>query len=128
MSDTVTISELARRAGLATSTLRYYERRGLITADQHDGGARRYRVETLDRLQVVERLQTAGFSLAEIIALLDDRPDWPTHARRKRAELAERIEALTEAQQLIDAALACGCADLEGCGAAHDPTDTAARA
>lgn len=128
MSETMTIGELARRAGIATTTLRYYERRGLITAAEHAGGGGRYRAEALDRLHVVALLQQAGFSLAEIVALLDDGGDWPAHARRKRAELERRIDGLAKAHELIDAALACGCADLEGCGADHRPTNAAARA
>jgi MerR family redox-sensitive transcriptional activator SoxR len=72
MDDTLlTIGEVARRAGVATSTVRFYERRGLLTADARRSGQRRYRVETLRRLVFIGMLQDAGLSLEDIAGVLD---------------------------------------------------------
>lgn len=120
MSDTLTIGEVARRAGVAGSTLRYYERLGLIAPAGRSGSGRYYRPEVLTRLRIIDYFQQAGCTLGEIADLLASDRDWHGLARAKRAELDRRVRALEEAQQLIDDALACGCADLEGCSAAHE--------
>src|SRR5690242_2988639 len=65
-----TIGEVAARAGVATSTVRYYERRGLLTADERRSGQRRYRPESLRRLVFIGMLQDAGLSLEEIDGVL----------------------------------------------------------
>ena len=56
----LTIGEMANRAGVATSALRYYERRGLLIADERQSGQRRYRDDTLRRLVFIGMLQDAG--------------------------------------------------------------------
>lgn len=60
------IAEVARRSGMAASALRYYERQGLITSLEREGGRRRFAPEVLDRLALVALGQAAGFSLEEI--------------------------------------------------------------
>lgn len=115
MSDTLAIGELARRAGLAPSAVRYYDRIGLVLADDRDAQGRRYHPRALVRLELIQRFQHAGFSLDEIRQLLDGVGPWHDLARRKRSELTARIDELRAAQQVIDEALACGCEDLEGC-------------
>lgn len=120
MSDTMSIGELARRAGVATSALRYYDRLGLVPVDERAGSGRRYRPEALTRLSIIRRFQHAGFSLDEISELLDGTGAWQDLARAKRDHLSARISELAAAQDLIDAALACGCQDLEACPAHID--------
>src|SRR5688572_7905044 len=66
-----TIGEVARRAGVATSTVRYYERRGLLQADGRESGQRRYRSETLRMLVFIGMLQDAGLSLDDIDGILN---------------------------------------------------------
>lgn len=123
MSSTVTIREVARRSGVPASTLRYYERRGLITPAGREAGGRTYHPEVLTRLRIIGYFQQAGYTLAEIGELLGSGAAWQRSARRKRDELEARIAALREAQHLLDAALACGCEDVEGCDArAEHPT------
>jgi len=72
----LTIGRLARKSGLATETLRYYERRGLIAPDQRTAaGYRLYRPEAFHRLRFIRRAQALGFSLdeiAELLSLSDD--------------------------------------------------------
>ena len=66
----LTIGEVARRAGVATSTVRYYERRGLVAADARQSGQRRYRASSLRTLVFIGMLQDAGLSLDDIAAVL----------------------------------------------------------
>ncbi len=115
MSETLSIGELARRAGIAPSAIRYYDRIGLVHADSRDGQGRRYRPRALVRLELIQHFQHAGFSLDEIRQLLDGAGSWHDTARRKRAELSERVDELRAALEVVDQALACGCQDLEGC-------------
>ena len=66
----MTIGEAARRAQVATSTIRYYERRGLLSADARQSGQRRYRIETLRRLVFIGMMQDIGLTLDEQITQL----------------------------------------------------------
>ncbi len=67
----LTIGEVARRAGLRPSALRYYERAGLLPAPQRINGRRRYDPGVLQRLAAIRLAQQAGFTLAQIRLLLD---------------------------------------------------------
>ena len=65
------ISEVAQRSGIAVSTLRYYEKRGLIASDGRHGLRRQYDDGVLTKLALIALGQRAGFSLAEIGALFN---------------------------------------------------------
>lgn len=66
-----TIGGLAKAAGIPTSTVRYYERRGLLRPDaRSEGNYRLYDPESLQRLRFVRSAQAAGFTLANIALLL----------------------------------------------------------
>jgi len=105
----LTIGEVARQAGVATSTVRYYERRGLVAADDRRSGQRRYRPETLRRLVFVGMLQDAGLSLDEIAGILDapDVATWKAIARHRLAALDAEIERLERARSYLGGALLC---------------------
>jgi len=110
MNDTMlTIGEVARRAGVATSTVRFYERRGLLTADARHSGQRRYRVETLRRLVFIGMLQDAGLSLDDIAGVLDAAhvADWKAIGRRRLTVLDAEIARLQQARNYLEAALLC---------------------
>lgn len=65
------VGELADRSGLSASTLRYYEKLGLLRpASRNASGYREYTKETLDQLALIQRAKELGFSLREIRALL----------------------------------------------------------
>jgi MerR family transcriptional regulator, redox-sensitive transcriptional activator SoxR len=117
MADALTIGEVARRAGMATSALRYYERRGLIAPAGRGPTGRYYHVDVLSRLRLIDTFQRAGCTLGEIADLLASGRDWRSLARVKRAELEDRRRVLDQARALIDDAIACGCADLQACSA-----------
>ena len=66
-----TIGEVARRAGVATSSIRYYERIGLLPEPDRLGGQRRYDADVLGKLGFIGVAQSAGFKLREIKELID---------------------------------------------------------
>ncbi|MEM7346809.1 MAG: MerR family transcriptional regulator [Chloroflexota bacterium] len=67
----LTIGQLAKQMGVRTSTLRYYEKEGLITPDgRSESGYRLYKPEATQTIQLIQRAQRVGFSLADIKALL----------------------------------------------------------
>ena len=108
-SSLATIGEVAARAGVATSTVRYYERRGLLEADARVSGQRRYRPETLRRLVFIGMLGDAGLSLDEIGEILaaPTNEDWKRVARRRLAELGDEIARLERSRQLLEGATLC---------------------
>src|SRR5947207_8986034 len=99
----LTIGEVGARVGLATSAIRYYERRGLVQADARVSGQRRYRPETVRRLVFIGMLQDAGLDLEEIDGVLhaDGVDEWKAVARRRLAALATEIERLQRAHAYL---------------------------
>jgi DNA-binding transcriptional MerR regulator len=105
----MTIGEVARWAGVTTSTIRYYERRGLLDADARQSGQRRYRTETLRRLVFIGMMQDIGLSLDEVHGILDaaTAAEWKSIAGQRLAALDEYIGQLQHARGLLAAALLC---------------------
>ena len=105
----LSIGEVADLVGVATSTLRYYERRGLAIADTRVSGQRRYQPATVRRIVFVQMLQDAGLSLDDIEGLLtaDDNASWKVIARQRLARLNDEIAQLTHSRDLLDSALLC---------------------
>jgi MerR family redox-sensitive transcriptional activator SoxR len=89
VQDALRIGELAERAGLATSAIRYYESIGLLPEPYRVSGQRRYGDDTLKRLEFIAGAQQAGFTLREI-AELSDGFDVRTLAERKLPEVRDR--------------------------------------
>jgi len=94
---------------MAPSTLRHYEHEGLIESLDRKGLRRQYPVDVLQTLAVVAICQEAGFSLAEIGALLSTRGGrgWKALAEAKRDELRTRAWHLAAVADQLDHALAC---------------------
>lgn len=92
----LSIGDIARRAGLSTSALRYYEKMGLLPRAPRVGGRRRYDRHVLDRLAVVRLCQYVGLRIAEIKWLLDDVPGRPPPERWRvlATDRLTRVEAL----------------------------------
>jgi DNA-binding transcriptional MerR regulator len=115
----VPIGELARRTGVATSALRYYERVGLLSPAARAGGRRQYQESSAERVALIGLYQDAGFTLAEIGRLLAARSPggraWGRLAERKIAELDARIADAQQAKKLIEHALECPHRDLLAC-------------
>ena len=104
-----TIGEVARRAGVATSTVRYYERRGLLRADARQSGQRRYRDDTLRVLVFIGMLQDAGLSLDDIDGILHAASvgEWKEIARGRLDALDDEIARLEHARAYLEGALLC---------------------
>ncbi len=114
----LSITEVGELSGLQSSALRYYERAGLITPQTRSGGRRHYKPEVLQRLATVSLLQEVGFTIGEIAALVRAKgrqARWRELARDKLTEIDEHLNRVTQARELLTAALECGCSKLESC-------------
>jgi DNA-binding transcriptional MerR regulator len=116
---TLTIGELARQAEVAATTLRYYERIGLIKSPTRVGGQRRYDDAVVARLDVIRLCKAAGFALDEIQLLFaDDAPGRPTSralAETKLAEIDARIAELQRAREIVEWGMRCTCPSIDDC-------------
>src|SRR5215218_6632505 len=107
----LTIGELAKRTGVATSALRYYEELGLLPAPDRVSGQRRYPESAVGLVGLILLLQDVGFSLRESKALLASRTQavegWRSLAQRKLTDLDEQIANAQTAKEVITHGLAC---------------------
>ena len=105
----MTIGELARRAGIPTSTVRYYERRGLVRPDAWQTGQRRYRESTVRLVVFIGMLKDAGLSLEDIDGVVSAASvgEWKEIGRRRLAVLDEEIARLEHAREYLRGALLC---------------------
>jgi DNA-binding transcriptional MerR regulator len=109
MDELLSIGEVAIIAGVATSAVRYYERRGLLMPDTRRSGQRRYGVATLRRLIFIGMLQDAGLSLDDIDGLLhaETARQWKMIASERLTELSDEIDRLQRARTYLEGALMC---------------------
>jgi len=92
MATEYTIGELAKAADVASSTLRYYERRGLVQPDNRSGGNYRlYGQDTLERVRFIRAAQATGFTLDDIVMLLDVRVTASTACEDVQVLMEERL-------------------------------------
>ncbi|MBV8160835.1 MAG: MerR family transcriptional regulator [Acidimicrobiia bacterium] len=105
----LSIGEVAERAGVAPSAIRYYERRGLLPADARQSGQRRYRPASLRRLVFIGMLQDAGLALNDIDGILSaaDVAEWKAIAKRRLAVLDDQIARLQQARDFLAGAVLC---------------------
>ena len=106
MSLDLTIARLAATAGVGVETIRYYQRRGLMTEPPRAGSIRRYGPGDIQRLQFIRQAQAAGFTLEEIGELLeldatDDRPRARAMAQARVRALDEQIAKLRRARDAL---------------------------
>ena len=124
ISKPLTVGELAKRTGVATSALRFYEERGLIRSERNASGHRRYGRHTARRVAFVVFAQRVGLTLEEIRAELDKLPtdrvpgreDWDRLTRTWSARIDERIEELERLKGGLTECIGCGCLSLDRCG------------
>jgi len=129
----LTIGQLAERAGVATSAIRFYESRGLIRAVRTTGNQRRFEQSTLRRIAFIRTAQRVGLSLDEVADALATLPenrtptkaDWARLSRAWRPRLDEQIERLERLRDKLDGCIGCGCLSLRTC-ALNNPDDEVA--
>lgn len=119
MAAALTIGEVAQEAGVAATTLRYYEKIGLLPAPRRVGGQRRYDDAVLARLEVIGLCKSAGFALEEIQVLFaDDAPGRPASralAEAKLAEIDAQMTSLARARAVIEWGMRCTCPSIDAC-------------
>jgi MerR family redox-sensitive transcriptional activator SoxR len=129
----LTISEVARRSGVAASALRYYEDRGLIDSERAGSGHRRYKRPVLRRIAFIVFAQRVGLTLEEIGEELAKLPpdrapnkrDWSRLSNGWSARIDERISELQRLRAGLTECIGCGCLSLDRCKLAN-PEDRAA--
>jgi MerR family transcriptional regulator, redox-sensitive transcriptional activator SoxR len=118
----LTISEVARQAGIRASAIRYYESVGLLPPPQRVSGQRRYHTDILRRLAFIQAAQAVGFSVAEMQTLLQElggnvplSTRWQSLAQQKLTEVNALILRAQSMKCMLEQGLHCGCPDLEQC-------------
>ena len=121
----MTIGEVARRTALRASAIRYYEKVGLLPKTPRVGGQRRFEIEVLNYLAVIDVARRAGFRIGEIRRLFHGFARgipafhrWQLLAQRKMAEMDELIARAKKMKRLLEKADRCKCFELEDCGKA----------
>jgi MerR family transcriptional regulator, redox-sensitive transcriptional activator SoxR len=119
------IGEVARRAGVRKSLLRYYEDVGLVQPLERVSGQRRYDESVLRRLAVIDVAQRAGLSLDEIRELLDHGNDPVSDrlralAARRLPEIDALIDRAQRVRSWLNDAAGCGCQSIDECGLFDD--------
>lgn len=119
----LTVGEVAKRSGVAVSTLHFYESKGLIKSWRNQGNQRRYAREVLRRVAVIKAAQRTGIPLESIRHALQELPegrsptadDWARLSRKWRAALDDRILRLMGLRDQLDGCIGCGCLSLGVC-------------
>ena len=132
MTEDIAIGALAAATGTPISTLRFYERTGLLAEPGRIYGQRRYPPEAAERVAMIRMWRRAGFSVTEIRTLLADRhrlDDWQDLVRTKIAELEAQAAQIAQSRDELQHALFCRAADWTTCSwmkaAARPPVDPA---
>ena len=119
---TLSIGEVARRANVNASAIRYYEGVGLLPEPERVGGKRRYDEAVLRTLAVIDAAKRAGFTIEEVRTLIHGFPAevaaakrWRALASSKIAEVDGLISRLRDMRGLLEEALRCDCASLDEC-------------
>jgi MerR family redox-sensitive transcriptional activator SoxR len=128
----LTIGELSRRSGVATSALRFYESRGLISSTRTDGNQRRYGRAMLRRVALIRAGQEVGLTLSELSSALHTLPqdgtptksDWERLSKSWRARLDTQIAELVALRDELTDCIGCGCLSLKSCSL-FNPGDVA---
>ena len=118
----LTIGEVAKRAGLATSAIRFYEAEGLIPRTARRSGWRVYDESIVDRLALIHLAKSAGFTVAEIKKLqggfarkTPPGERWRALAVQKLEELEERIREAERMKSVLQVVMRCACPTFDDC-------------
>src|SRR5580692_5843405 len=128
----LTIGEVAERSGLASSAIRFYERKGLVHAERTSSGQRRFRRDVLRRIAFIRIAQRVGLTLEEIVVALAVLPvdraptkrDWERLTAGWQDRIEERISLLEALRGGLSTCIGCGCLSLRTCSLSN-PGDLA---
>ena len=120
MTPQLPIGEVAERAGMSTSRIRFYEARGLLPEPERTSGKRRYGEEILRRLAIIDAAQRVGFTLEEIRDLLGSRDELAHERLRQLAmlklpELDDLIARATTVRKVLKVCSRCSCETIDVC-------------
>ena len=124
------VGEMARRSGVAVSTLHFYEAEGLIESWRTPANHRRFDRRELRRVAIARVAQSVGIPLADVKVVLDAIPrgqnvsaaEWAKAAQPWAAMLTEKITVLERLRDQMDHCIGCGCLSLENCPL-YNPAD-----
>ena len=130
----LSVGEVARRSGVAVSTIHFYEAEGLIGGWRTAANHRRYPRGVLRRIALIKVAQRAGIPLKEIAEALTSLPgravptaeDWARLSARWKADLDDRIARLTRLRDQLSGCIGCGCLSLTDCPL-RNPEDVLAK-
>lgn len=118
----LSVGDMAIRAGVAVSTLHFYEAEGLIRSWRNSSNHRRYDRRELRRVAIIRTAQAVGVPLAEIKALFDQLPgdkisakDWAGAATQWADRLDDQIETLLRLRDQMGSCIGCGCLSMDHC-------------
>lgn len=134
MAELLKISDVSRRSGVASSALRFYEERGLITSERAGTGHRRYPRSVLRRIAFIVFAQRIGLTLDEIAGELAKLPadrapgrrDWSRLSSQWTSRIDQRIAELERLRSGLTECIGCGCLSLDRC-ALSNPDDRVAK-
>ena len=120
--DQMTIGEVAHRAGIRTSAIRYYERAGLLPQARRVNGHRRYEPDVLHKIALIHFAQRAGLTVGEIRTLFYEFPAgtpasarWQSVSTQKLEEVEALLAKVTMMKTLLERTLECECPTLDDC-------------
>jgi len=127
MAELMTIGQVARRSGLATSALRFYEEKGLIRSERNEAGHRRFPRAVIRRVAFIVFAQKVGLTLDEIAtelgklpsAEVPNRKDWAKLSARWTRRIDDRIAELRRLRTGLTQCIGCGCLSLDRCQLAN---------
>ena len=127
------IGDVARQLDMPASTIRYYEKVGLIERQRRVSGRRQFNDRALFALRFVQLAQAAGFTIAEIKSLLEsyaqdptDTGIWKPFAETKQAEVRRQIDTLQRMDRVLTELIGCRCSSIEACVQLATAADCAA--
>lgn len=119
----LSVGQVAKRCGVAVSTIHYYETKGLINSWRNNGNQRRYTRDVLRRVAIIKVAQQLGVSLGTIGEALAKLPnqrtptaaDWKKLSKQWKHDLNTRISKLEQLRDELDGCIGCGCLSMKAC-------------
>lgn len=119
----LTVGQLSDRSGIATSALRFYETKDLISSIRTSGNQRRYNTSMLRRIALIQVAQSIGFTLEEITRELESLPmdktptnrDWERVAKKWQKDLDSKMRRIQSLRDNLTGCIGCGCLSMKKC-------------